>query len=38
MPRKKDVMGIYLPTRKEKEAYHWCINTGIFISPLATGE
>ena len=38
MPRKKDVMGIYLPTRKEKEAYHWCINNGIFISPFATGE
>ena len=39
MPRqKKDLMGQYSVTTEERKAYHWCINNGIFISPLATGE
>jgi len=39
MPRKKkDVMGQYMPTVLEMEAYRWCINNGIYISPFATGE
>ncbi len=39
MPRqKKDPMGQYSVTTEERKAYHWCINNGIFISPLATGE
>jgi|TARA_Y100000401_G_scaffold14943_1_gene10104 hypothetical protein len=36
--RKKDVMGQYMPTTVETEAYRWCINNGIYISPWATGE
>ena len=31
-------MGNYLPTVLEMEAYRWCINNGIYISPFATGE
>ena len=38
MPRKKDVMGQYMPTMQETEAYRWCINNGIYISPFANGE
>ena len=38
MPRKKDVMGQYMPTVEETEAYRWCINNGIYISPFANGE
>jgi hypothetical protein len=39
MPRKKkDVMGYYMPTTQEMEAYRWCINNGIYISPFANGE
>ena len=39
MPRKKkDVMGQYMPTMQEMEAYRWCINNGIYISPFANGE
>ena len=38
MPRKKDVMGQYMPTIQETEAYRWCINNGIYISPFANGE
>jgi hypothetical protein len=39
MPRKKkDVMGQYMPTTQEIEAYRWCINNGIYISPFANGE
>ena len=38
MPRKKDVMGYYMPTMQETEAYRWCINNGIYISPFANGE
>jgi len=36
--RKKDIMGQYMPTTVETEAYRWCINNGIYISPWATGE
>ena len=35
MPRKKDVMGYYMPSDKDREAYGWCINNGIYISPFA---
>jgi|TARA_R110002020_G_scaffold51698_1_gene146184 hypothetical protein len=39
MPRiKKNRMGYYMPTIKETEAYRWCINNGIYISPYANGE
>jgi hypothetical protein len=39
MPRKKkDVMGIYMPTPEESKAYRWCVNNKIYISPFATGE
>ena len=38
MPRKKDVMGQYMPSEKDREAYSWCINNGIYISPFANGE
>jgi hypothetical protein len=39
MPRtKKQSMGNYMPTSQNMEAYKWCINNGIFISPFATGE
>ena len=38
MPRKKDVMGYYMPSEKDREAYSWCINNGILISPFATGN
>ena len=39
MPRiKKNKMGQYMPTTAEAEAYRWCINNGIYISPFATGE
>jgi len=38
MPRKKDVMGQYMPTAQERKAYRWCINNGIYISPFANGE
>ena len=38
MPRKKDVMGQYMPSEKDREAYAWCINNGIYISPFANGE
>ena len=38
MPRKKDVMGYYMPSDKDREAYGWCINNGIYISPFANGE
>jgi len=39
MPRiKKQSMGNYMPTTQDVEAYKWCINNGIFISPFATGE
>ena len=38
MPRKKDVMGYYMPSEKDREAYSWCINNGIYISPFANGE
>ena len=39
MPRiKKNKMGQYMPTIVETEAYRWCINNGIYISPFATGE
>ncbi len=31
-------MGQYMPTTEETEAYRWCINNGIYISPFATGE
>ena len=31
-------MGQYMPTMKEMEAYRWCINNGIYISPFANGE
>ena len=31
-------MGQYMPTMKEMEAYRWCINNGIYISPYANGE
>ena len=31
-------MGQYMPTMKEIEAYKWCINNGIYISPYANGE
>ena len=31
-------MGQYMPTTVETEAYRWCINNGIYISPWATGE
>ena len=36
MPRKKDVMGYYMPSEKDREAYSWCINHGVTISALAT--
>jgi radical SAM superfamily enzyme len=26
-------MGFYVPNKKEKLAYSWCINNGIYISP-----
>jgi hypothetical protein len=39
MPRiKKNKMGYYMPTTEETEAYRWCINNGIYISPFANGE
>ena len=39
MPRiKKNKMGQYMPTTVETEAYRWCINNGIYISPFANGE
>ncbi len=28
-------MGDYLPSNKERKAYIWCINNGIYISPQA---
>ena len=31
-------MGQYMPTIAETEAYRWCINNGIYISPFANGE
>ena len=31
-------MGNYMPTTQDVEAYRWCVNNGIFISPFATGE
>ncbi len=31
-------MGYYMPTLEETEAYRWCINNGIYISPFANGE
>ena len=31
-------MGYYMPSEKDREAYAWCINNGILISPFATGE
>ena len=31
-------MGQYMPTMQETEAYRWCINNGIYISPFANGE
>ncbi len=31
-------MGQYMPTTVETEAYRWCINNGIYISPFANGE
>jgi hypothetical protein len=38
MPRiKKNKMGYYMPTKEETEAYRWCINNGIYISPSANG-
>ncbi len=27
-----------MPTVEETEAYRWCINNGIYISPSANGE
>ena len=27
-----------MPTVEETEAYRWCINNGIYISPFANGE
>ena len=38
MPRKKDVMGYYMPSEKDREAQSWCRNNGIYISPFANGE
>ncbi len=31
-------MGYYMPTTQETEAYRWCINNGIYISPYSNGE
>ena len=31
-------MGGYTPSIKEKNAYHWCINNGIYIAPKAITE
>ena len=31
-------MGPYMPTTEETEAYRWCINNGIYISPYSNGE
>ena len=39
MPRiKKNKMGYYMPNKIEMEAYRWCINNGIYISPYANRE
>jgi len=27
-----------MPTTQETEAYRWCINNGIYISPYSNGE
>ena len=27
-----------MPSEKDREAYGWCINNGIYISPFANGE
>ena len=27
-----------MPSEKDREAYAWCINNGIYISPFANGE
>ena len=27
-----------MPSEKDREAYSWCINNGIYISPFANGE
>jgi len=39
MPRiKKNKMGYYMPNKEETQAYRWCINNGIYISPYSNGE
>ena len=27
-----------MPSEKDREAYAWCINNGIYISPFANGQ
>jgi len=40
MPRKKDVMGQYMPSEKDREAYAWCMNNSIVVgfSPIWASE